>query len=60
MAKPKDNDMGHDSPGYLVFDVCEECGPGWFDYIGKKTRDATQEEIGGKVATQKTKKEGEQ
>lgn len=43
-AKPQNNDLKHDAPGDLVFDLCEECGPGWFDWQGRKMEEeATQE-----------------
>lgn len=43
-AKPQDNDLKHDTPGDLVFDLCEQCGPGWFDWQGRKMEEeATQE-----------------
>lgn len=38
-ADPEQNDMRHNSPGKLVFDVCEGCGPGWFDHHGRKVRE---------------------
>lgn len=33
------NGLRHKRRGELVFDVCEGCGPGWFDWEGKKQRD---------------------
>lgn len=36
---PDQNDLRHDRPGELIFDICEGCGAGWFDSKGKKIAD---------------------
>ncbi len=33
---PHNNDMAHGETGQLLWDICEECGPGWFDAQGKR------------------------
>ena len=38
------NGLRHKQRGDLVFDVCEGCGPGWFDWEGKKQRDDDNKE----------------
>lgn len=35
-VSPDRNDLRHDSPGELQYDVCEGCGAGWFDWEGKR------------------------
>jgi hypothetical protein len=35
-AKPEVNDMTHGQPDQVIYDVCEGCGPGYFDHEGKR------------------------
>lgn len=39
-ADPSQNDMVHAEGDEYLSDVCEGCGPGWFDRQGKRREDA--------------------
>jgi hypothetical protein len=39
---PQNNDMAHGETGQLLWDICEECGPGWFDAQGKRVKEKSE------------------
>ncbi len=38
-VNPAQNDIAHGEAGEMVWDVCENCGPGWFDAQGKRVEE---------------------
>lgn len=40
---PGFNDLlGVGRPGYLASAICEGCGPGWFDHLGRRAETGTR------------------
>lgn len=37
-ADPRRNDLTHGDKGVVVWEVCEGCGPGWFDWQGRRVQ----------------------
>ena len=44
---PKLNGLRHKQRGELLFDVCEGCGEGWFDWEGKRVATVATQKKGG-------------